>query len=276
MRDAIKQCVRRVVAGASGFLPVAASCTRALTYHRFTDKSGLPDSSWVRHADFARQMSFIAQACEPVSERALFSSPLDTGTSHPRVCVTIDDGHVSALTLAAPVLTRLEIPAILFIPTDTIGARDCLSRAHIRELSDAGFTIGSHSCSHRSITSLDASELRVELTRSKAILEDLTGAKVDAFAYPFGTRSDFSQTTAQALERAGYRIAFTSQHGALLPAANPLCLPRVKVEGNDPFWLFRGAVSGRLDSWALVDRCLWWLQRGAHRRNVASHFREAA
>jgi hypothetical protein len=40
-----------------------------------------------------------------------------------------------------------------------------------------------------------------------------------------------------------------------------LTLPRVKVEGGDPGWLFPQLCRGRLDCWRLVDRALWRAQR---------------
>jgi peptidoglycan/xylan/chitin deacetylase (PgdA/CDA1 family) len=104
---------------------------------------------------------------------------------------------------------------------------------------------------------------------SKQVLEDITGAEVAWFAYPFGTRRDFDLETERVLADAGYRMAFTSQHGPVTPATHALRIPRVKIEGTDSFALFKSIVAGNLDAWCLVDRWLWWLQRGPHRRAPA-------
>ena len=187
-----------------------------------------------------------------------------------RVRVTIDDGHVSALEIAAPILAELTLSAAFFIPTDGIGRPGQLGGRDIRQLSDMGFTVGSHSCSHRSMVSLSRSECLREAVESRHILEDITGRAVEMFAYPFGTAVDFGALTERALDEAGYRWAFTSQHGSLSPATHPLRVPRVKIENSDSLDAFKNIVAGAADAWGWVDRHLWWLQRGAHRRPVAS------
>src|SRR4029453_13085434 len=96
--------------------------------------------------------------------------------------------------------------------------------------------------------------------RSRKLLEDRLGGAVVAFAYPFGTRRDFNPTTRQILHEVGYRFIFTSQHGAVRPGADALELPRIKVEGGEGMWMFRGLARGGLDGWALVDRTMWRLQ----------------
>ena len=133
----------------------------------------------------------------------------------------------------------------------------------LRELADAGVTVASHGWSHRSLGRMAADEARAEAELSRHALERLVGRTVTAFAYPFGTRADYSPATRAILERAGYRLAFTSQHGPIRPGADPLTLPRIKVEGGEPLWMFRLLVRGGLDTWRWVDRTLWRLQRTA-------------
>ena len=45
--------------------------------------------------------------------------------------------------------------------------------------------------------------------------------------------------------------------------ADPLTLPRVKIEGGEGMGMFRLAASGGLDAWSLVDRSLYVLQKPA-------------
>jgi hypothetical protein len=63
------------------------------------------------------------------------------------------------------------------------------------------------------------------------------------------------------LSQAGYRTAFTSQHGALRPGLDLLSLPRIKVEGGEPQWIFRALCQGGLDKWRWVDSALWRMQQ---------------
>jgi hypothetical protein len=109
---------------------------------------------------------------------------------------------------------------------------------------------------------MSAEEAREEAGRSRTVLEDHLGAPVTSFAYPFGTRTDFNTTTAAILRRCGYTCAFTSQHGAIRAGSEPFRLPRIKVEGGEPLWMFRRLVRGGLDGWRWIDRALWRLQAG--------------
>jgi hypothetical protein len=89
---------------------------------------------------------------------------------------------------------------------------------------------------------------------------------VESFAYPYGTRLDFADHTAAILAEAGYRTAFTSQHGAIRSALPPLVLPRIKVEGKDPGWIFPALCAGAMDGWRLIDNTMWRLQKPLKQR----------
>jgi peptidoglycan/xylan/chitin deacetylase (PgdA/CDA1 family) len=213
-------------------------------------------------------MKFLARCCVVASPSRLCAAH-DSNRSACAVAITVDDGHVSALDIAAPALHELGFDAAFFIPTDAIGKPGQLAKSGIRALSDAGFEIGSHSCSHRSLTSLSVRDCMRETVRSRHVLEDITGRAVAMFAYPFGTRADFNVVTERVLEKAGYRWAFTSQHAPLSRTTHPLRIPRLKIERHDSLEMFERIIAGGVDAWQWVDEHLWWLQRGAHRRSAS-------
>jgi hypothetical protein len=107
---------------------------------------------------------------------------------------------------------------------------------------------------------LSVSEVADEVGRSRDVLQQKLGQRVGSFAYPFGTRADFNQSTADILKCNGYTCAFTSQHGAVYSGMEPFSLPRVKVEGGEALWLFRLLVQGGLDGWRWIDKSLWRIQ----------------
>jgi len=184
------------------------------------------------------------------------------------VLVTIDDGCRSTLTDALPVLERHGIPAVVFLPAgligDAAGARTfgeaTLDWRDAAALLARGVAVGAHGWSHRSLGRLTEDDARADATLARRTLEDRLGVAVTAFAYPFGTRQDFSPTTERVLREVGYRLAFTSQHGAIRAGENPLALPRIKVESGEGLWMFRLLCQGGLDAWRLVDQALWRLQ----------------
>jgi peptidoglycan/xylan/chitin deacetylase (PgdA/CDA1 family) len=66
--------------------------------------------------------------------------------------------------------------------------RISLSSEEIRFLSKAGHCIGSHTHSHKSLSSIPSNEAAAEIQRGKEILEEVIGSPIVHFSYPFGMR----------------------------------------------------------------------------------------
>ncbi len=254
---------------------------RVLTYHRcgFARR----DPFCVSPDLFARQMRFLAEnhlaiSLEELEDMLAGRKPLRDGA----VLVSADDGFRSVLTQMLPIWQHYRIPAVVFVspalvaeqnpvprqpkpePTDDAepwAAEPYLTWEELTRLQRCGVAVGSHGLTHRSLGAVTPQELAIEVCQSRDILQARLGCKITAFAYPYGTRADFSPTTANALARAGYTIAFTSQHGAISLGNNPLALPRIKIESGEGMNMFRAIVAGGLDAWELADRWLWRLQQ---------------
>jgi len=135
------------------------------------------------------------------------------------VAVTFDDGYDSVYTDAFPELETRRIPATVFAVVGAIGGHNTwdvrlslkrarhLSWTQVEELARLGIEFGSHGLTHRDLTALGEDALREELVVSKRTLEEHTGKRVEAIAYPFG-KCD-RRVIASALE-AGYNFGFTS------------------------------------------------------------------
>ncbi len=117
------------------------------------------------------------------------------------MAISFDDGYKNIVDYAFPVLSRLNIPATVFVITDFIGRDNRwdvalggihyshLAAVDIRKLYQAGWEIGSHSLTHQSLRGLTLVELRRQLRDSKRKLEELIGQAVESFAPPFGNVS---------------------------------------------------------------------------------------
>jgi peptidoglycan/xylan/chitin deacetylase (PgdA/CDA1 family) len=148
-------------------------------------------------------------------ERAV-TSPAASRT----LAVTFDDGYRSVLTHALPVLERLGIPGTVFVPTDFVGADAPMSWPGIDHwigtpyekelvgmswdelgtLREAGWEIGSHTCSHPRLSQLDDTTLLRELRDSRAACEDRLGP-CRTLALPYG---DGDARVLSVAEEAGY------------------------------------------------------------------------
>ena len=247
---------------------------RILTYHSFLGTKRDPFS--VLPSMFEKQMAFLAEhgLTADLNDLDMIIAG-EQKFSKNRILVTIDDGLRSLYRNAAPILRHYAVPAIAFVTTSEIGVGDKPKRAfqlanqetrltpqELRSIANSGIIIGSHSWTHRSMAQLNKEEALNEAMRSRQALEEFLGQAVTTYAYPFGTRADFNNTTRQILESSGYRFAFTSQHGTAQAGMDNLELPRVKVEGGEGMRMFRLIVGGCLDAWRLIDQTLWRLQSG--------------
>ena len=253
-----------------------ATRVRALTYHRFGDAER--DPFCVSTQQFRDHMRHLARAGSAISLKQLEAFLAGTQVlPQDAVLVTVDDGFQSLKEIALPILRELEIPAVAFVSAGLVGLlqedpglhappENYLNWKDLEILSTHNVSIQSHGWSHRSLGFLSSEEVVEELWRSKEVLERRLGTSVTAFGYPFGTIADFSSSIAAQARKVGYRLAFTSQHGAIVREDEPLMLPRVKVEGGESLATFNSLLHGGLDAWRWVDRNLWRLQasrRGA-------------
>ncbi|MFH1161523.1 MAG: polysaccharide deacetylase family protein [bacterium] len=102
-----------------------------------------------------------------------------------------------------------------------------LSSGQIRYLADAGWEIGSHLVSHKSVIQLSDQDVRDELEQSKTQLEGISGKPVVTVAYPYGS---YDERTLRMVREIGFHFGLTTDQP---PLGNfPLLeLPRNHVKG---------------------------------------------
>jgi peptidoglycan/xylan/chitin deacetylase (PgdA/CDA1 family) len=97
-------------------------------YHSVPAEQGDPriDPRWTMpEARFRSQMEFLRRHCHPMPLREAAAAIVDGVTLPPNaVCVTFDDGYLDNLTVAAPILAELEIPATVFVATGIMMRRE--------------------------------------------------------------------------------------------------------------------------------------------------------
>lgn len=115
---------KRALASAAGWrwaAPVRKSGCFVLTYHRI----GVPGDPYP-HIDldlFRRQMEWVREHCEPIAPAAIREAVRTSSRRRPPVVVTFDDAYTDLFEHAYPVLKRLGVPAVCFVPTDYIDRR---------------------------------------------------------------------------------------------------------------------------------------------------------
>ncbi|MGH3116210.1 MAG: polysaccharide deacetylase family protein [Gaiellales bacterium] len=195
--------------------PSAPPITRRLTVHP---------------ADFARQMAWLKRhRYRTVTQRELFDALLCGRRLGPKpIMITFDDGYRDAFFNASPVLKRLNMRGTAYVVSGRISNGDpsFLTWRLLRRLEGRGVEIGSHTVSHRGLTSLSDREAFDELLRSRRTLERRLGHRVPWLAYPLGA---YDARIERLARRAGYVLATTTQAGTRQFARRPLALRRLRV-----------------------------------------------
>ncbi|WP_432133097.1 MULTISPECIES: polysaccharide deacetylase family protein [unclassified Streptomyces] len=153
------------------------------------------------------------------------------------VGLTFDDGYADFLTGALPVLERHGCTATLFVLPGRLGGdnawdprgprKPLLTADGIREAAARGVEIGSHGLTHIDLTGADDLALKAETVDSRTALEELLGAPVAGFCYPYGAAD---RRTADAVREAGYGYGCAIDPG---PLTGRHALPRVHVGQRD-------------------------------------------
>jgi peptidoglycan/xylan/chitin deacetylase (PgdA/CDA1 family) len=95
------------------------------------------------------------------------------------------------------------------------------------------FTIGAHTMTHALLSSLSAQEQEAEIYGSKTVLEEILGHPVSSFAYPFGARGDYDETSVAAVGSAGFELACANFPGVVWSGSDRFQLPRLLVRDWD-------------------------------------------
>ena len=199
--------------------------TPVFYYHRVGPfRAGAPRKMTVTPENFKSQMHFLRRN----GNRVLTLDQVLAG--EPGVALSFDDGFKDCLEHALPTLRALRFPATFFIVAGAVGGTDDWMRVtampeerilgwdDLKELRDAGMTIGSHSMTHTTLSFH-------EIAESRRVLEERLGVKVGHFAYP---RGEHSPESVEWVRQAGYRAAWATKSGGL----EPFTRQRLPVSAN--------------------------------------------
>lgn len=152
---------------------------------------------------------------------------LTKGTPLPSkpVMLTFDDTDIDQFTIAAPELKKYGYKAVYFIMTVSLNRPPhYMSKEQVKQLSDAGNVIGSHTWDHHrfdrlshnstlkikgkngKITLKPTDDWVTQLDKPTKALEDITGKKINYFAFPFGVTGNGSNFPE--LHKRGFKLAF--------------------------------------------------------------------
>jgi len=197
---------------------------------------------------FASHLEWLKNNCNIIP----FSQVLEltrNGEGHkPYVAITFDDGYADNYEFAFPLLKEYNLHATFFVTAGLIekdpvvlqrflSLRNCsmediqpLTWQQVREMREAGLDIGSHTWSHFNLAKLDTNKLKIELFKSKQVLEDKLGTDVSLLAYPFGKyRRHFDERAIDIAQELGYKYGAAVAFRGVQADDNPFIIPRFFV-----------------------------------------------
>lgn len=154
---------------------------------------------------------------------------------HPETEVefTFDDGGVSFLTLATPILEKYGLRGTFFISTAYLNTPLFLTTEQVAELVKRGHRIGSHSHTHPVLTELGEERIAEEWHKSVGILKDYASSETIA-SIPNGNGD---KTVMQKAAEAGIRKLYTS-----VPATRVTNLGGMQIWGR--YVVYQGMTVG--------------------------------
>jgi peptidoglycan/xylan/chitin deacetylase (PgdA/CDA1 family) len=119
-----------------------------------------------------------------------------------------------------------------------------LRAPELKQLADAGMSIGAHTMSHPTLTEQPAEVTRAEIADCRQTLGRCSGQAVWAMAYPFGDAASVGDSEFRLAEAAGYECAFVNEGGAFGTAHPRFSLPRIHVTSEMSLPVYEAHISG--------------------------------
>ena len=196
-----------------------------------------PDNIFVPQESFTHQLErlLLRHDMVPLTQEQYLAAVVDDAPVPARsFLLTFDDGYVSTLETAAPILQRMSIPAVCYVSSRMLGrpaspgepdAAERLGASGVRHLIDFGVEVGSHSAEHDSLVGMSDAALLQNTHTAREELAAVLGHEPRTFAFPFGHHDAAARA---AVARAGYEAAFATYDGQ-----GRFALPRIDINATD-------------------------------------------
>ena len=182
-----------------------------LCYHQirnWTSSDGKVGRDYiVPTAEFKSQMKMLADSGYNTILPDQLYNYLAYGAKLPEkpIMLTFDDTKLDQWTVAVPELKKYGFKAVFFIMTVSLGRPNYMSRDQVKQMSDAGHVIGSHTYDHQNVKKYQGEDWVTQIEKPTKTLQEVTGKDIKYFAYPFGL---WNKEAIPELKKRGFSSAF--------------------------------------------------------------------
>ncbi|MGX7678049.1 polysaccharide deacetylase family protein [Jatrophihabitans sp. DSM 45814] len=159
---------------------------------------------------------------------SVFSDVLDLVADRPQVRISFDDGNASDFEIGLPALLARGLKGSFFPLSQRIDQPGSTTGEHLRDMVDAGMTIGTHGMRHLPWPNMSERELDDELVAARAVISDAAGVAIETAACPLGR---YDRRVLGRLRKLGYRRVFTSDRARA--RSDSWLQPRYSIREND-------------------------------------------
>ena len=197
-------------------------------------------STFASHLQAIRQRGHCVGSTDVASffERSNSNNVADVMSA---IQISFDDGWAGSYDVAGPILETHGFAGILFVTTDLVGQKHCVTQSDLSKMDRDVMTIGSHAKTHRFLNRLSNDEIRNELTYSKSYLEDAVGYEVDSLSIPGGA---LDGRVRQIAEEVGYKFMYTSEIHHNTARRGSMNIGRIAIKSGTALSDIRRYVSG--------------------------------
>ncbi|MFC7394627.1 polysaccharide deacetylase family protein [Scopulibacillus cellulosilyticus] len=142
------------------------------------------------------------------------------------ILVTFDDGYLDNFTNAYPILRKYGMKATIFMIGRSIDKQNHLTKQQMKEMSQHGISIESHTINHLQLSQLPAEQQRNEMVQSKALYNKMLNQNTILLCYPFGS---YNNETLKLAKETGYKMAVTTEPGAASRDQGLYALHRIRI-----------------------------------------------
>jgi peptidoglycan/xylan/chitin deacetylase (PgdA/CDA1 family) len=194
--------------------PITQSLSLPMTIFLATDAIGTGHTLWHDRvfSAFRDTDAAILEGFDPIVDGASLGTPDDRIRIMTRILHGLrqlnENGRNKRITEMCEALGVLE---------RTSDADLMLRWEDVREMSLGKVSFGSHTASHPILSRLSREETVEQVTRSCAAIQRHLGKRPTLFAYPNGSKADFSSVTKTVLMECGFKCAVTTEFGVNEP-----------------------------------------------------------
>lgn len=121
------------------------------------------------------------------------------------ILLTYDDTRAEQFTIAREEMSKYGFKGVFFIMTVSLGKPGYMTREQVRQLSDEGNVIGSHTWDHSNVKNYSGKDWEKQIDKPSQQLEKITGKPIEYFAYPFGL---WNRAAIEQLKERHFKAAF--------------------------------------------------------------------